>query len=267
MLAIWRPRSFSPVPAAVRPKQWTADVPYVPRYSLPLASTAVPRAMLSAQSLPWRLAGPASATIQLPPVKGFFTSMASPTAHTCGTEVRIFPSTTIPPRAPSSTPAALAMSVSGRTPSPRMTTSAPMRLPSPAPPRTTSEPRPLVGASNALIGELSSTLTPSASIFCWSIEAISGSKGPRSWGSASTMVVSMPSLWSCSAISMPMKPPPATTAVLAMEAVPPPEIHEIMRSMSSRLRRARFPSRLMPGIGGRNGLAPSESTSSSYFSE
>mmetsp|Transcript_32185 Transcript_32185/g.103938 ORF Transcript_32185/g.103938 Transcript_32185/m.103938 type:complete len:228 (-) Transcript_32185:333-1016(-) len=225
-------------------------------------------AMLSAQSRPCRLAGPASATIQLPPVKGFFTSTASPTAQTCGTDVRILSSTTMPPRAPSSTPAAFAMSVSGRTPKPRITTSAAMRVPSPAPPRSTSEPRPpLARGSKALMGALSSTRTPLPSIFCCSIEATSGSNGPSSCGRASTMVVSMPSLESCSAISMPMKPPPATTAVLAAPCPSaPPEIQLMMRSMSSRLRSARLPSRPMPGMGGRNGLAPSESTSSSYGS-
>mmetsp|Transcript_12383 Transcript_12383/g.32371 ORF Transcript_12383/g.32371 Transcript_12383/m.32371 type:complete len:393 (-) Transcript_12383:14-1192(-) len=220
---------------------------------------------MSAHSRPWRLAGPASATIHCPPPTGFATSTASPTAQMWGSLVRMHSSTTMPPRALSLMPARSGSDVSARTPRPRMTTSAGTRWGSPpfAPPSTTSDAfAPDADASNPLIAAPSFTDTPFRSISAASMFAISGSKGAMSCGSASTRVTRRPRLWSCSAISTPMKPPPHTTAVRASLRV----IQLCISSMSSRLRRERLPGRSMPGIGGKNGLAPSDKTSSSYVS-
>ncbi len=70
---------------------------------------------------PWRLAGPARATSSHSPVTKSRTSTASPTAKMSGSLVRMCSSTRMPPRSPTSRPAAFARVVSGRTPSARMT--------------------------------------------------------------------------------------------------------------------------------------------------
>ena len=65
----------------------------------------------------------------------------------------------------------------------------------------------------------------------------------------------MPRWTRFSAISMPMKPPPMTTAVRA------PSTAATIASVSSTLRSES--ARSMPGMGGRTGRAPGESTSAS----
>mmetsp|Transcript_18540 Transcript_18540/g.54242 ORF Transcript_18540/g.54242 Transcript_18540/m.54242 type:complete len:228 (-) Transcript_18540:299-982(-) len=226
----------------------------VPAYSRSFLKPA----MLSAAVRPWRAAGPARATIHSPPSTGLRTSTASPTAQMLSSEVRMCGFTTMPPRALSATPADFARAVSARTPRPRMITSAGSLEVSES---TTSEPwaAPSDRGWKALMGALRCTATPCASSSRVRSDAISGSKGAMSWGRASTMATVMPRWRSCSAISMPMKPPPATTAVLA----PCAETAALMRSMSSRFRSAKLPARSMPGIGGAKGLAPMERVSAS----
>mmetsp|Transcript_21248 Transcript_21248/g.54777 ORF Transcript_21248/g.54777 Transcript_21248/m.54777 type:complete len:316 (+) Transcript_21248:616-1563(+) len=182
-----------------------------------------------------------------------------------GSLVRMHSSTTIPPRALSLMPARSGREVSARTPRPRITRSAGTRsgaVPS-APPRTTSDAKaPDAELSKPLIAAPRRTATPLCSSSLVSIMAISGSNGAMICGRASTSVTFSPRRCSCSAISTPMKPPPHTTAERALRAL----IQPSMSSMSSRLRSEKLPSRSMPGMGGRNGFAPSERISSSYGS-
>mmetsp|Transcript_66094 Transcript_66094/g.162704 ORF Transcript_66094/g.162704 Transcript_66094/m.162704 type:complete len:214 (-) Transcript_66094:553-1194(-) len=213
--------------------------------------------MLSATMRPCRFAGPAMATIHWSPNVGFRTSIASPTAQMLGSSVRRYSSTMMPPRAPSLSPASPTSLVSARTPSPRITRSAWRRVPEAR--RTSLPTAPSVGSSKEPMPSLMMTRTPCFSSSVCSIAAISSSRGAMICGSASTSTTSRPLCFSCSAISTPMKPAPATTTRLAAFSLRYPSI----LSMSCRLRSAMLPSRSIPLIGGTNGFAPTDSTRSS----
>ena len=79
------------------------------------------------------------------------------------------------------------------------------------------------------------------------------------WSAASTIATSRPLWRRFSATSMPMNPPPTTTAVRTS-----PEIAATMASVSSMSRSDR--ARSMPGIGGRTGRAPGDRMRASYDS-
>jgi len=237
--------SVQPVAAATIPNAPTMAVPSTGRLA-----TLRP-AMTSATSRPCRFAGPASGTSASLPVTASRFTTASPTAKMDGSEVRWCSSTRMPPRAPSSRPAASASPVSGRTPIAATTSEA--GSVSPVDKTTESAPTSVTDAPV-------STRTPCRAR-CFSTSAASStSKGARSWSASSTIVTLSPRSVRFSASSTPMKPPPMITAVGSGPDAAASTAAAIL-SVSPMLRRVR--AREAPGIGGTNGAAPGASTRAS----
>ena len=161
-------------------------------------------------------------------------------------------STRMLPRAPNSSPAALARPLSGETPMARMTISAAM-----AGPTSTFVTTCPSFSSKPVTAQPSRSATPPARNLAWTKAAMSASSGLKSCSIFSTMVTFAPRSARFSAISSPMKPPPTTVA----EAGRCSSTNSRMKSASSTVRRVKmfFPS--MPGSGGTTGRAPGESTS------
>ncbi len=207
--------------------------------------------MLSATILPCLLAGPAKATAVFCPFTKSITSTASPTAYILSIFVFIFLFTSMCPRFPKSIPLFFIKAVSGVTPIDNII-------------RSAFNFKPLVRAISVSSALSLKDLTPSpkirfmplVSISFSAITDISESKGAKMWLAASTRVTSIPFSFKFSAISIPIKPPPITTAVLTLHesttffilSVSGIFFNVIMRLLS------------MPSMGGFIGFAPGDST-------
>ena len=164
----------------------------------------------------------------------------------------------MPPREPIWRPAALASSVSGRTPMARMTRSAGKLAPLSA----TTIKRPSAPSSMRASPSPRWSCTPFAIRCSVSGTATSGSSGGMTCGSFSRTVTESPRWIRFSTISKPINPPPTTTAVLARRSA----IQERIRRESGMLRTAKTPGRSTPGSCGRIGAAPGDMTNASYRS-
>ncbi len=172
-----------------------------------------------------------------------------------GSDVRRYSSTAMPPRGPKAKPASFARCNSGRTPMASMTASASSCEPLSKATTILSSP-----GMNSVTGEPRCRCTPFLRKWSWTKAAISGSSMLEStWSAISTICTSTFARNRLSAISIPMNPPPTTTASFSC-----PVSSRFFTASTSGIERIVWTrSSFTPGMGGRTGAAPGESTKAS----